>query len=420
MNARLATQAVLATLLSACAWIGAPPAPQAATTAAPRAFDQSQVVRGAALAALGNCRTCHTADGASAYAGGKPLQTPFGTIYSTNLTPDPETGIGRWSIDDFRRAMHEGVSRRGRQLYPAFPYDHFTRVTDEDVAAIYAFVMTREPVRARRPPNRLVFPANVRPVLAVWKLLYFEPGRFVARDGKSAEWNRGAYLVEGLAHCGACHTPRNAAGAEKKNEPLSGGEAEGWHAPALAAASRAPVAWTAQALYAYLRTGFDADHGLAAGPMAPVADSLATVPEADVRAIAAYLADLAGAPRVRKTTATDNRVASDDDAAGAIVFTGACATCHHANDAIPGVRPVPLAVTSSVNDPTPRNALRIVSEGLHPDSGEPGAMMPAFAAELTDAQIVAVVQYLRTHFRDRPPWNDVDETLRRIRKEDER
>ena len=171
MNARLATQAVLATLLSACAWIGAPPAPQAATTAAPRAFDQSQVVRGAALAALGNCRTCHTADGASAYAGGKPLQTPFGTIYSTNLTPDPETGIGRWSIDDFRRAMHEGVSRRGRQLYPAFPYDHFTRVTDEDVAAIYAFVMTREPVRARRPPNRLVFPANVRPLLAVWKLL---------------------------------------------------------------------------------------------------------------------------------------------------------------------------------------------------------------------------------------------------------
>jgi len=410
----------MVTLLSACAWNGAPRPPQAAEAATPAAFDRSQVVRGAALAALGNCRTCHTADGGSAYAGGKPLQTPFGTIYSTNLTPDPETGIGRWSAEDFRRAMHEGVSRRGRHLYPAFPYDHFTRVTDQDVAAIYAFVMTREPVRARRPPNRLVFPANVRPLLAVWKSLYFEPGRFVAQPGRSAEWNRGAYLVEGLAHCGACHTPRNAAGAENTNEPLSGGEAEGWHAPALGAASRAPVPWTAQALYAYLRTGFDADHGVAAGPMAPVADSLATVPEADVRAIAVYLADRAGAPRAPKAVAVAGRAARDDDAPGASVFTGACATCHHANDATPGVTPVPLAVTSSVNDPTPRNALRIVSEGLHPDSGEAGAMMPAFAGELTDAQIVAVVQYLRTHFSDRPPWNDVDETLRRIRKEDER
>ena len=418
MNARLATQAAMVTLLSACAWFGAQRAPQAAEAATPAAFDRSQVVRGAALAALGNCRTCHTADGGSAYAGGKPLQTPFGTIYSTNLTPDPETGIGRWSAEDFRRAMHEGVSRRGRHLYPAFPYDHFTRVTDEDVAAIYAFVMTRDPVRARRPSNRLVFPANVRPLLGVWKFLYFEPGRFVAQAGHTAEWNRGAYLVEGLAHCGACHTPRNAAGAEKKDEPLSGGEAEGWHAPALAGASQAPVPWTTQTLYAYLRKGFDVDHGLAAGPMAPVADSLATVPETDVRAIAVYLADFAGAPQPPKATAA-TRAASDGDAAGAMVFSGACATCHHANDAIPGVRPVPLAVTSSVNDPTPRNALRIVSEGLHPDSGEPGAMMPAFAGELTDAQIVAVVQYLRAHFSDRPPWNDVDETLRRIRKEDE-
>jgi mono/diheme cytochrome c family protein len=418
MNARLVTQAVMVTLLSACAWIGAPRPPPVAT-AAPAGFDRAEVVRGAALAALGNCRTCHTAEVGRAYAGGKALPTPFGTIYSTNITPDPQTGIGRWSVDDFRRAMHEGVSRTGRQLYPAFPYDHFTRVTDDDVAALYAFIMTREPVRARAPRNRLVFPANVRPLLAVWKWLYFQPGRFVAQAGQSAEWNRGAYLVEGLAHCGACHTPRNAAGAEQKERPLGGGEAEGWHAPALAAASRAPVPWTTQALYAYLRTGFDADHGLAAGPMAPVADSLATVPEADVRAIAVYLADLAGTPRATNTSLA-NRSTSDDDAAGAIVFAGACATCHHASDAIPGVRPVPLAATSSVNDPTPRNALRIVSEGLHPDSGEPGAMMPAFAGELTDAQIVAVVQYLRTHFGDRPAWDDVDETLRRIRKEDER
>jgi mono/diheme cytochrome c family protein len=417
MNARLALQAVVAMLLSACAWTGAPRAPQQAP-AAPAAFDRAEVVRGAALAALGNCRACHTAEGGAAYAGGKALPTPFGTIYSTNITPDPDTGIGRWSAGDFRRALHEGVSRSGRHLYPAFPYDHFTRVTDDDVAALYAFVMTREPVRARTPRNRLRFPANVRPLLAVWKWLYFQPGRFVAQAGRSAEWNRGAYLVEGLAHCGACHTPRNAAGAEKKDQPFGGGEAEGWHAPALAAASRAPVPWTEQSLYAYLRTGFDADHGLAAGPMAPVTDSLATVPEADVRAIAVYLAAPGGAARATRV-AVANRAARGADPAGAIVFAGACATCHHANDAFRGVRPVPLAVTSSVNDPTPRNALRIVSEGLHPDSGAPGAMMPAFAGELTDAQIVAVVRYLRTHFSDRPPWDDVDGTLRRIRQEDE-
>jgi mono/diheme cytochrome c family protein len=439
MNARFAAHAVLLTLLSACAWTGSMRDPQAAPVAKQGTFDRARVARGAELAALGNCRTCHTADGGSPYAGGKALATPFGTIYSTNITPEAETGIGRWSVDDFRRALHEGVSRSGRQLYPAFPYDHFTRVSDDDVAALYAFTMTREPVQARAPRNRLVFPANIRPLLAAWKWLYFQPGRFVANPQKSAQWNRGAYLVEGIAHCGACHTPRNAAGAEKLREPFAGGEAEGWHAPALLAASPAPMPWTADALVRYLRDGFDRDHGLAAGPMAPVVESLATVPEADVRAIAIYLADIGAArsiPREATETAVattrefdaigrplsdrgaESRAASANGAAGERVFAGACATCHYANGTLPGVKPVPLALTSSVNAPTPRNALRIVSEGLHPASGEAGAMMPGFAGELTDVQIVAVVDFVRARFSDRAPWNDVEQTLRKIREED--
>ena len=278
---RLSLPALVAGALLGCAGS----ATTMAQPAADRTFDRTQIATGAGLSAIGDCRVCHTADGGSAFAGGRPLPTPFGTIYSTNITPDVETGIGRWSRDDFRRAMHEGIDRAGRHLYPAFPYDHFTRVTDDDVDALYAFIMTREPVKARAPRNRLVFPANLRPVLAAWNWLYLDARRFSADPTQSAEWNRGAYLVEGLAHCGACHTSRNAAGAEKKRERFQGGEAEGWHAPGLLAASPGPVEWTADALFGYLRHGFDAEHGLAAGPMAPVVDGLATVPEADVRLV---------------------------------------------------------------------------------------------------------------------------------------
>jgi mono/diheme cytochrome c family protein len=435
---RTVQRALAALMVSACAWVGEaqPPAASTRSGAGATAPDAAQVAKGAQLSALGNCRVCHTAEGGKPFAGGRPLPTPFGTLYSTNITPDGDTGLGRWSRDDFRRAMHEGVDRGGHPLYPAFPYDHFTRVADEDVDALYAFIMTREPVSARAPGNRLVFPANVRAALTVWRWLYFRPGRFVPDAQRSAEWNRGAYLVEGLAHCGACHTPRNIAGAEKKREPFTGGDAEGWYAPALLAASPAPVRWSADALFAYLRHGFDAGHGLAAGPMAPVADSLSTVPESDVRAIVTYLTDLAGqaaapAPhgaveaaarrdfdgvgRHEPDRATEgNRASAATEDAGEIIFGGACATCHNSGDPPAARKPVPLALTSSVNAPDPRNALRIVLEGLRPGSEEAGAVMPGFAGALTDAQVVAVVQYLRARFSDRPRWTNVDETLRKL------
>ena len=235
------------------------PATTAQTASARQTFDTAQIVKGAQLSAIGDCRVCHTRESGRAFSGGRALPTPFGTVYSTNITPDATTGIGHYTRDDFRRALHEGIDREGRHLYPAFPYDHFTHVSDDDIDALYAFIMTREAVTARPPRNRLAFPANVRPLLAAWNWLYLDDRRFAADPNRSAEWNRGAYLVEGLAHCGACHTPRNVAGAEKKRARFAGGEAEGWHAPGLLASSVAPVEWTADALYRYLREGFDAD-----------------------------------------------------------------------------------------------------------------------------------------------------------------
>jgi mono/diheme cytochrome c family protein len=185
--------------LAAFAWRSEIPAEEVAEAAQ---FDPALTEKGAQLAAVGNCIACHTVPGSKAFAGGLAVPTPFGTIYSTNITPDPETGIGRWSEVAFQRAMREGVDREGRHLYPAFPYDHFTRVTDEDNRALYAYLMTREPVSAVAPPNELQFPLNFRPLLAGWKFLYLDEGPLAANTQQSEAWNRGAYLAEGLGHCG--------------------------------------------------------------------------------------------------------------------------------------------------------------------------------------------------------------------------
>jgi mono/diheme cytochrome c family protein len=230
-------------------------------------FPPQQVTRGAALAAVGNCITCHTKSDGIPFAGGRPIETPFGTIYSVNVTPDHDTGIGGWSEAAFRRAMKDGVSRDGHHLYPAFPYDHMTRMSDDDIASVYAFMMTRRPVHAEAPSNDLPFPFNLRPLIAGWKLLFLDRDATQPDTAKGPEWNRGAYLVEGLAHCGACHTPRNALGAEKTDEPYAGGESDGWIAPALNAASPAAVPWDAARLYNYLRHGFDAMHCTASPPV---------------------------------------------------------------------------------------------------------------------------------------------------------
>src|SRR5438477_4928228 len=377
-------------------------------------FDPTLVAKGAELAAIGNCVTCHTSRDGRAFAGGLPLTTPFGTIYSTNITPDLDTGIGRWTETNFLRAMREGVDRAGQHLYPAFPYDHFTRVRDEDVAAIYAFIMTREAVRAEVPANRLKFPAGLRPAIALWKALYLRTGVYQPDPSKDPRWNRGAYLVEGLAHCGACHTPRNALGAEQRQEDLAGGEAEDWHASSLSANSPAPVPWTADQLFDYLRRGRESRHGVAAGPMAPVTHSLAGVAEEDVRAIAVYVASqMSTRSPVAPRTAGPQRAMPTE---GAQIFARARGSWHEAPAANPSRAAGPPGGTGSLNAPDPRNTIHVVLDGLWPDPGESGASMPGFAAGLTDKQVTALVDYLRARFTDLPAWRDVPERVAAIRR----
>ena len=207
------------------------------------AFDPALIENGARLAAIGNCHICHTIPGGADYAGNRPIATPFGTVASTNITPAPGSGIGRWSESAFRCAMRQGVSRRGHHLYPAFPYDHYARLDDADLHALYAFIMTRRPVETSTPVNALAFPLDQRWLMAFWNLLFLDSKPFRPDPQHTAEWNRGAYLVLGLGHCGGCHTPRNLGGAEKTGQALGGGEAEGWRAPALNANSPAPVPW---------------------------------------------------------------------------------------------------------------------------------------------------------------------------------
>jgi len=383
-----------------------------AAAGVPPPFDAALIAKGAQLAAIGNCATCHTSRDGRPFAGGLALATPFGTIYSTNITPDPDTGIGRWSGTDFLRAMHEGVDRAGHDLYPAFPYDHFTLVTDEDVAALYAFIMTREPVRAEVPRNQLHFPAGLRPAIALWKALYFKPGVYRPDAAKSAEWNRGAYLVQGLAHCGACHPPRNVLGAETRQQELGGGKAEDWHASSLTETSPAPVRWTADQLDEYLRRGSEPQHGIAAGPMAPVTHNLAGVDDKDVRAIATYVASLMPA-RDRAVRPSDERAVTVE---GAQIFSGACAVCHDAIAGTPSSPPIALGLTTSLNAPDPANAIHIILEGLSPEPGEKGALMPGFAAGLTDKQVAALVDYLRARFTAEAAWPDVPARIAAIRR----
>ncbi len=376
-------------------------------------FDEAIVAEGARLAALGNCVDCHTAPDGAAYAGGYPMNTPYGVIYGTNITPDVETGIGNWSEAAFVRAMREGVDREGRHLYPAFPYDQFTIVSDEDLHALYAYFMTREPVRYEAPAPEVPFPLGFRPLLAGWKMLFHEERRFEPNPERTAEWNRGAYLADGLAHCGACHTPRNPLGAREEARYLAGGESENWYAPPLNAASPAPEPWTEEALSAYLRAGVSPDHATAAGPMAPVVRNLARVPEDDVQALSIYIADVirpeegSGQVDVETTGATDALAGADLDRARTL-YDGACAVCHEPAGGLYFSARVPLGQATSIEYADPRNLVHVILDGLEQPlvPGEP--LMPGFDAALDDEQVALLAAYLRDRFSDRPLWHDFD------------
>jgi mono/diheme cytochrome c family protein len=400
---------------------------------APQSFDSALVKRGRDLAAIGNCNDCHTVRGGQSFAGGLPVPTPFGSIFSSNITPDPETGIGRWSEAAFRRAMRSGVNRDGQHLYPTFPYDHFTNVTDADDQAIYAFLMTRPPVHAAISENQLSFPLNQRVVVAGWKLLFFHRDTYQPDSTKSAEWNRGAYLVEGLAHCGACHTPRNALGAERATAAFAGGDVDDWQAYAINGASPAPVPWNTEALFSYLSRGWHPDHGVARGPMAEVVSNLSSVPESDVHAIATYMAGVFGVPTPERKSRGDEVVARAKERprqselkspaappavaneAGASIYEAACATCHETGRPLPygGVN---LGLSTAISGPDPRNAANIVLSGIRAVEGERSPIMPGFAASMDDVQIVALLGYLRARFSNQPAWTGVEKTVEDARR----
>jgi nicotinate dehydrogenase subunit B len=385
-------------------------------------YSAATIARGKQLAALGDCAVCHTGENGIANAGGRPIETPFGTIWSTNITPDPETGIGAWSYPAFERAMREGIHRDGRHLYPAFPYTHFAKVTDADLQALYAYLMAQTPVHARSPDNALAFPFNLRPLMAGWNALFHRPEIFAPDATKSEVWNRGAYLVEGLGHCAACHSPRNALGAEKNGSYLAGGFAEGWEAPALTSLSLAPIPWSEDELFAYLRSGESRFHGVAAGPMAPVVQELASLPDQDIRAMAVYLGSFNDktigktaevALAVKLEAMTGPTVASS---LGARLYEGACAVCHNVGGPpLFGSRPS-LALNSNLHSAAPHNLIQVILHGISTPASSDLGHMPAFKDSMTDQQIAELVAYLRRQFApEKPPWPGVEAAVSEVR-----
>jgi mono/diheme cytochrome c family protein len=396
-------------------------------------FDPGEVAKGAQLASIGDCIVCHTAEGGRPFAGARALPTPFGTLYSDNITPDEKTGIGNWSFAAFRRAMVNGVARDGSHLYPALPYEHFTHVDDADLRAIYAFLMTRQSVEQVQPKNDLLPGLGFRPLLAGWKLLFLQEGSSTQDPARSAEWNRGKYLVEGLGHCGGCHTPRNILGGEERSADLSGGIAEGWIAPALDQSNPSADRWDEASLRAYLKTGIAGGHSAAGGPMGPVAEGLSTVNDADVQAIAVYIASRmkpeSASQKAASTAATPPRDAAFQDPAPSkptiafpatdTLFAGACGGCHMPGAPMQVAGRPPLSVVSDLRMTNPRNAIQAVLQRVAPPSGR-GPAMPGFADILTDQQIADLLGYARAHFTDASPWPDLTAEVSAIRKEDAR
>lgn len=389
-------------------------------------FSQETIDRGRELAALGNCVGCHSAANAPAGTGGRAIATPFGAIYTTNLTPHIETGIGGWSLAAFTRALRDGVSRDGRHLYPAFPFTSFAQMNDEDITAIYAFLMNETPHAASAPANELRFPYNQRALLSGWKGAFHDTVAYQADPTQSDTWNRGAYLVQSIGHCGACHSPRNTLGAERADAPLAGAMVNGWYAPALTALSTAPVAWTQSAFYDYLRLGHSQTHGAASGAMAEVVRSLSGASDADLRAMATYLAAIAsptGAEiaaqdeQARAVSALGERSFITQTPLGAQLFSGACRQCHYVGNGPPvfGLN-IPLAFNSHLHSAHPDNLVQILLDGIRDPVSRASGYMPAFREVYSDEQIAALLAYLRERYApEQAAWTNLRETVASIR-----
>lgn len=368
-----------------------------------QSFDR--IERGRYLAVLGDCAGCHSKPGGQPFAGGLALQTPFGRLVAPNITPDRETGIGNWTNDEFMAALHEGRGHNGTRLYPAMPYPAYTKMTDDDVLALRAYLSTLAPVNNRVISNQLPFPLNIRLVMVFWNWLNFTPGRYRPDPGKSAEWNRGAYLVEGAAHCGTCHTPKTFLGGDKADAALSGATLQGWFAPDITSDARKGIgSWSKDDLVQYLKTGSN-NWTLASGPMADaVSHSTSKMSDEDIAAIATYVKDGRAGGASSKPVA----VAATDTAmrAGAAIYKDSCAACHRDSGQGEASLFPRLAGSALVQSDDPTTLARVVLQGSRAVStpSKPTApAMPAFGWRLNDAQVAAVLTYIRNNWGNAAP-----------------
>ncbi|WCM91609.1 cytochrome c [Acidovorax sp. NCPPB 2350] len=412
---RAVAACALAAVLAACTGLvvvlnrwGETPLPEG--DGPPAAPATAQVIaRGEYLARAGNCMACHTAAGGAPFAGGRGIETPFGTVYSSNLTPDPETGLGAWSGVAFWRALHHGRSRDGRLLYPAFPYPSYTHVTREDSDALHAYLRSLPPVRQPGRPHALDFPYGTQAALAVWRALFFRPGGLAPDPGRPAAWNRGRYLVQGLGHCAACHSPRNALGATRDAGALRGGliPVQNWYAPALDTPREAGVAdWPVDEVVALLRDGVS-PRATVTGPMAEVVfRSTQYLDDADLRAMAEYLRALPDAREGAEPAAPAPAPPRTAMERGATLYTRHCAECHgDAGQGRPGAFPA-LAGNRAVLLGDPTNVVRTILQGGYAPAtaGNPRPHgMPPFTQVLGDDEVAAVATFVRNAWGNQAP-----------------
>jgi mono/diheme cytochrome c family protein len=376
-------------------------------TGVPPALAQaSQVERGAYLARAADCLACHTTQGGKPYAGGLGFKLPFGTLYSTNITPDKETGIGNYSDEDFLNALHRGIREDGARLYPAMPFTSYTYMTDADALAIKAYLFSLPPVHAADPENTLSFPFNQRWAMSLWSAVFNPDTRFEPDTSKSPEWNRGAYLAEALAHCGECHTPRNLAFALNNRQKFAGAVTAGWRAFNISSDKTTGVgSWRDEDLIAYLSIGHADRHGTASGPMGEAVDhSFGQLAPEDIRAVVAYLRTVpaSASPDLPATLAppapASHRDGGTPDPRGKMVFEGACVSCHGWSGESPVSPFATLTGAWAVNDPSATNVAQIVISGTRRHVPADAISMPAFGNAYSDDEIAAVANYVTARF----------------------
>jgi mono/diheme cytochrome c family protein len=363
----------------------------------------NQVARGQYLTVVGDCAACHTLPGSGhVFAGGRPIETPFGNIVAPNITPDPTTGIGAWTDDEFVNALTKGTGRNGTRLYPAMPFTYYTKLTHDDALAIRAYLNTVPAVHNAVMADQLPFPLDIRALMAVWDKLFFSPDTFQPVADRSAEWNRGAYLVQGAAHCGMCHTPKNFLGADKTEEALQGYALQGWFAPNITNDARRGLgSWSVDDVVAYLKTGHNRT-GAATGPMSETLNlSTSHMSDGDLKAIAVYLKDAPG-QQVSAPPAPDQNVMT----VGAQIYADECSGCHTATGkGVAGIFPA-LSGSPAVQQNDATSLLHVVLRGARSagtDSAPTAPAMPAFAWVLNDDQVAAVVTYIRNAWGNAAP-----------------